>query len=97
MIEGRNSRQCRREKNVLRISPNVTNTGKVKVKFSLCLTNEALHHEDVWVSGYIIHVLLTTALFSDQIHTLVAVLWGIEPPLPIRQEAQDIYNLLLMD
>jgi hypothetical protein len=28
---------------------------KVKVKLSLCLTNYALHHEDVWGSGCIDH------------------------------------------
>jgi hypothetical protein len=33
--------------------PQVKITGKGKIKMSLCITNEALRHEDVWGSGCI--------------------------------------------
>jgi hypothetical protein len=39
-----------------------------EVELSLCLTNEALCHEDVWESGYIHvdHVFLTLALVGGE-------------------------------
>jgi hypothetical protein len=51
---------------------------KVKVKSSLCLTNQALRHEGVWGSGYIIIIIMALQpfvgpwplfKFLDPIHT----------------------------
>jgi hypothetical protein len=36
------------------------------VKFSLCLTNKALRHEDLWGSGCMIHIFLTSALAGGE-------------------------------
>jgi hypothetical protein len=40
----------------------VNTSGKVKIRFSLCLINYAPHHEDIWGSGGIAPPLLTSTL-----------------------------------
>jgi hypothetical protein len=36
------------------------------VQLSLCLSNSALRHEDVWWSGCVDHVFLTSAIFGGK-------------------------------
>jgi hypothetical protein len=56
---------------------------------SLCLTNEALHDEGVWGSGYIDpHFLdLGTGWRCGQLYAPAALPPEIEPPVPIEEEA----------
>jgi hypothetical protein len=59
---------------------------KVKVKLSLCLTNYALRHEDVWESGCIEPRLLDLGTGSrcGDLHGKAALSPGKEPPVFIR-------------
>jgi hypothetical protein len=59
--------------------------GKVKVKLSPCLTNEALRHEDVWGSGCIDpHFLDLGTSWRWVVSFMPLPLYpGKEPPVPI--------------
>jgi hypothetical protein len=59
---------------------------KVKVKLSLCLTNQALHHEGVWESGCIDpHFLDLGTNWKRMVSFTLLPLypWGEKPPVPI--------------
>jgi hypothetical protein len=60
---------------------------KVKVKLSLCLTEQKICNEGVWEVDVLIHVSLTVEV-SGQLRAPAALPPGKEPPVLIEQETE---------
>jgi hypothetical protein len=61
---------------------------KIKEKLSLCLTNSALRHEDVWRSGYINSCILDLGIsleVSNQLHASAVFSRGKRPRYPLER------------